>query len=447
MTVSAGLIVCNQYFMQPLVPDVEKYFGVDETKSALLVALAQVGYAFGMIFLLPVADFVEKRRFICMILMLAIVCLVGIFISPLYYVTLVMCFLLGLTSVTPQLLVPVTAQLAKPEQRGKAVGTVVSGMVIGILASRVLSGVLGGLNLHNDFWYFWTKDHSRNSGWKTIFWVAAILIIILTITLRFTLPRLPATADLTYGQALKSLAQLFYENGTLRACGACGMCGFGAFNIFWTPVAYLFSDIYHSSHSSRDAGILGLVGVVGALVANLAGRLVDKVGPFVIISVAIAVTFASFVGVTLICHRIAGLIVTCIVLDAGSQAWNTSIQTIVQGFSNVARSRVTAIAIFMLFCGGAIGSISSSLVYRKFGWEGIGILGLGVILIGGIIHFVCRIGKDYSKGQVAKKPDVEAVAEMESTGTSAGSYTDGPTGQFFPPQTNLYAPIRRPGFS
>jgi predicted MFS family arabinose efflux permease len=127
MTVSAGLIVCNQYFMQPLLPDVGVYFGVQPTQAGLLTTLTQVGYALGMIFLIPVADFVEKRRFICMILVLAIICLVGIFISPIYYVTLAICFLLGVTSVTPQLLVPITAQLAKPAQRGKAVGAVVNG--------------------------------------------------------------------------------------------------------------------------------------------------------------------------------------------------------------------------------------------------------------------------------------------------------------------------------
>jgi predicted MFS family arabinose efflux permease len=97
-------------------------------------------------------------------LILTIICLVGIFISPIYYVTLVICFLLGLSSVTPQLLVPITAQLAKPAQRGKAVGTVVNGMVIGILVSRVLAGFLGELGLHNDAWHFWTKHHSPESG-------------------------------------------------------------------------------------------------------------------------------------------------------------------------------------------------------------------------------------------------------------------------------------------
>jgi Na+/melibiose symporter-like transporter len=96
-----------------------------------------------------------------------------------------------------------------------------------------------------------------------IFWVAAILITILTIILRFNLPRLPATADLKYGEALKSLAQLFCENRTLRIAGASGFCAFGAFNIFWTPLAYLFHDTYHSDHPSRDAGLLGLVGIVG----------------------------------------------------------------------------------------------------------------------------------------------------------------------------------------
>jgi predicted MFS family arabinose efflux permease len=446
MTISASIIVCNQYFMQPLLPHVEISFNLKEAQAGLLTVVTQIRYALGMIFLILVADFVEKRRFICVILVLVIICLIGIFISPIYHVTLAICFLLGVTSVTPQLLILITAQLAKPAQRGKAVGTVVSGTVIGILASLVLAGFLGELGLHNDAWHFWTKHRQPESGWKTIFWVAAILII-LTITLRVKLPQLPATADPKYGEVLKSLAQLFCENGTLPTAGACGFFAFGAFNIFWTPLADLFRDTYHRRYPSRDAGQLKLVGIISALAANLAGRLIDEVGPFLIISVAVIVIFVSFLGVTFICHWIAGRIVTCIVMDSGGQAWNTSIQTIVQGLSNVARSRVTAIAIFMLFCGDTAGSISSMLVYDKFHWQGVGFLGLGLIVIGGTIHFTFRLGINYSKEEFAQRPPFEAVAEMESTGTSAGSYTEGPTGQFFPPQANLYAPIRKPGFA
>jgi predicted MFS family arabinose efflux permease len=340
ITIAAGLVECNQYYMQPLLPFVGDYFEVDVTQSALLTTAAQVGEGVGMIFLIPIGDLVEKRRFICIVLILAIICLIGIAISPIYYVTFGLCFLMGLTSVSPQLLVPVAAQLSHPEQRGRAVGTVVSGMVVGIHASRLLAGFLGSTGLHNDFWYWWHSDHVGDSGWKTVFWVAAILLIVLAIILRCKLPLLPATADMSYWRVLKSMWTLFYENGTLRACIFCMMCGFAAFNIFWTCLAYLLRDNYGSGHeTSRDAGLFGLIGVVGAIVANLAGRLVDRVGPFVVISAAIGVTLLSFFGVTFICGWLPGLIATTVVMDAGIQAWNTPIQTVAQGLTTRPKPR------------------------------------------------------------------------------------------------------------
>jgi predicted MFS family arabinose efflux permease len=398
MTVAGGLVACNQSYLQPLLTLVERYFEVDITQSVLLTTAAQVGQGLGMIFLIPIGDLVEKRRFICIVLILAIVCLIGIAVSPLYYVTLVICFLMGFTSVLPQLLVPVAAELSRPEQRGRAVGTVVSGMVVGIHASRILAGFLGILGLHNDFWYWWHSDHVADSGWKTVFWVAALLLSVLAVILRCKLPLLPATADMSYWRVLKSMGMLFYENGTLRACIFCGMCGFAAFNTFWTCLVFLFRDDYGKGEdAARDAGLFGVVGIVGAVVANLAGRLVDRIGPFAVISVAIIATLVSFFGVTFLCGSLPGLIATVIIMDAGIQAWITPIQTVAQGLTSSARNRVAALGLFITFIAGGAGSLSSSVLYEKFRWQSIGILGIGLVAIGGIIHFICQIGKGYPK--------------------------------------------------
>jgi predicted MFS family arabinose efflux permease len=418
MTICAGLIACNQYFLQPLLPLIGKYFGVDDMKSGFLTTSTQVGYALGMLFLIPVTDFVDVRRFICVILIFTIICLVAIFVSPLYYVTLGVCFVLGLTSVTSQLLVPVAGRLSRPERRGKSVGAVATGTVIGILVSRVMSGLLAGVGLRNDFW---TKEQSGKSGWKTVFWVAAAIVIILTVNLRCSLPRLPPTSDVSYGRALVSLFRSFCGNGTLHACG---MCGFAAFNIFWTCLAYLFRDKYHrGDRSSQDAGLFGLIGVVGAVVASFVARLVDRVGPFIIISVAIVVTLLSFLGLTFLYWSLPGLIISAVLMDVGIQTWNTSIQTILQGS---AKGDVTAISVFMLFIGGAIGSASSAVLYEKFEWRAVGLLGLGIVVIGTIIHFSCRLGKDYSK-QAAPQVTVCPETTWEDTevkDTPVVMYTD-----------------------
>jgi predicted MFS family arabinose efflux permease len=390
--IGAGLVVCNLYYMQPLLPGVMHDFSVDETKAALLTTSTQVGYGLGMVFVLPVADIVEKRRLICVMLCLAVVFLVVMAVSPIYYVSLVDCFCIGFASVTPQLLVPIAAQMAKPERRGKVVGTVVSGILVGILLSRVLSGLIG-----------------KHFGWKTIFWIAAIMIGLFTIALRALLPEIRPSVDLTYFQALRSLPTIFLQYRDLRVCSGCVMCTFAVFNTFWTCLAYLLKDQW--GWGSDIAGLFGLIGVLGALVANLGGRLVDRTGPFLVISIAVGVTLTAQILVTTVCWWIAGLIVTIVFLDMGIQAWHTSMHTIVQSLTNEARTRVTAIFMCMLFAGGSAGAAIGSSLYQHFGWTADGIFGIGLIAVGGALHFVARPGWRETKQE---QKDAEMETELEA---------------------------------
>jgi predicted MFS family arabinose efflux permease len=391
-----GLGVANMNYAQPLLTKVQDDFGVGETGAGMLVTVTQVGYALGILFILPAADFLEKRRLICIVLVVAAGFMIAIVFSTSYIVTLAAFFCLGVTSVTPQLLIPMAAQMAKPERRGRVVGGIVSGIVIGVLISRVFSGLLG-----NAF------------NWRTIYWVAAIPMVLFAVAMRLLLPEVRNRDDLTYGQALKSLIPLFLKYGKLRYAGSGAMCCFGSLNVFWTCLAYLLRDSY--GWGPDIAGLFGLVGVAGALMALFAGRLADSKGAFFVVSIGIALLLVGYVMVATVCWWLAGLIITVLVIDAGVQYWSTGLQTIVQNLTDEARSRVTAIFQFMFFAGASIGSAVGAALYQHYGWIADGLFGVAVIVCALVIHLVTQWGEWRAPppGQAAATKEEEEVSEIQ----------------------------------
>jgi predicted MFS family arabinose efflux permease len=387
--VTAGLVVANLYYMQPLLTQAATYFNVTETGAGLLVTLTQVGYALGTLFILPVADIVEKRRLLCIMLACVTGFLILLVISANYILSLITCFFIGLTSVTVQLLVPISAQLAAPEKRGKVVGTLIGSLIIGILLSRVFSGLLG-----------------RTFGWKTIFWIAAILIAIAAGILRWKLPFFPPASTLTYPEAIKSLPLLFIQYPDLRYASTCGLMAFGGFQIFWTSLSFYIKDTW--GWGPDIAGLFGLIGVVGAAMAQTGGWVADRWGTFPVVSSGIVLSVVSYVLFLTVCKWVAGLVVTVLLLDAGIQAWNTALQTIVQSLTNEARSRVTAIYIFLFFVGGSAGSLGGSALYQHYGWWADGVYGICFMAGGALIHFGTQ-----SKKQCREVVAVEEDAKVE----------------------------------
>jgi predicted MFS family arabinose efflux permease len=164
--ISAGTIVMNLYYTQPLLGQITDFFHITYSKASLMTTLTQIGYAYGMIFIVPIADIVEKRKLICTMLIFSTVFLIIMTFSSNYYLSLVTSYFIGVTSTTTQILIPIAARMAGPAKRGKAVGGIMAGLLIGILASRVFSGLVG-----------------KNFGWRIIFGVAAILVFIICLIL------------------------------------------------------------------------------------------------------------------------------------------------------------------------------------------------------------------------------------------------------------------------
>ena len=259
MAVGSGLAVANIYYNQPLLADMGRYFGVPDRRMGLVSMLTQVGYATGLLLFVPLGDRLERRSFILTMLGVVVVALIGVAAAPSFHWLAAASLVVGVTSITPQLLVPFAAHLAEPSERGRVVGIVMSGLLIGILAARTVSGVVG-----------------EYLGWRAMYGIAAAVTVALALALKELLPRSqPEALGVSYVGLLRSIGGLLRDEPVLRQSCLFGAMGFGAFSTFWTTLAFhLAGPPFH--YGSGFIGLFGLVGVVGALAAPVAGRLADR---------------------------------------------------------------------------------------------------------------------------------------------------------------------------
>lgn len=247
MALAAGLAVANLYYHQPLLGDIGRTFQASDRAVGLVATVSQVGYALGLLLIVPLGDSLERRRVIVIMTLLVSLALMGVALAPNLSTLVIASGLVGVTTVVPQLLVPVAAHLAAPEQRGRVVGQVMSGLLIGILLSRTAAGFVG-----------------VQFGWRSMFWFAAGLMLVLAGVLRLTLPHQPASASWSYPALLRSLVALVREEPVLRLHSLLGALTFGAFSAFWSTLA-LHLHALPQHYGARVAGLFGVVGVAGAI--------------------------------------------------------------------------------------------------------------------------------------------------------------------------------------
>lgn len=272
-------------------------------------------------------------------------------------------FAVGFTSVVPQLIVPFAAQLANPQERGKIIGTVMSGLFIGILVSRTFSGLVG------EYW-----------GWRSVYLIAAVLMIILAVFLSKLLPLCPPTSSMKYQELFKSMVSLTKGLPVLREASLNGALMFASFSAFWTSLVFLLESS-HYNMGADAAGLFGLVGVTGAMAAPIVGRIADKRSPkFTVVIGMISVTMAYICFITL-GFKLWGLIIGVVFLDLGVQSCQISNQARVHSLNDEARNRLNTVYMVSYFSGGALGSYLGSYSYAHFGWYGVCSLGLLTQLI------------------------------------------------------------------
>lgn len=370
MAIACGLTVANLYYIQPLLADMAKTFNVSQLSIGIAAMLTQIGYAVGMIFILPLGDIKEKRSLIVIVLLCSIISLMSMFFSSNIYILIISSFAVGFTSIIPQLIIPLAAQLSNPEQRGQTIGRIMSGLLIGILLSRTISGLLGS--------YF---------GWRTVYLIAAIMMLVLMVILRKFIPLCEPESDIKYTKLLSSMIDLIKNEPVLREASINGALMFSAFSAFWTALIFLLESS-HYNLGAEAAGLFGLVGISGALAAPLVGKIADKRGSRFAIGICIIVVIIAYLFFFLFGFKIWGLIIGIILIDLGVQSCNVSNQARIHSLNEKTRNRLNTIYMVSFFLGGALGSFLGTYSYSHFGWYGVCTFGMTTQIIALILHNV-----------------------------------------------------------
>jgi len=360
MSVATGLAVACNYYVQPLLATIATTFQLSINQAGFIVTTAQLGYAAGLLLLVPLGDMLERRSLIVIMTLLAAGGLVITALSPSLSFMLLGTVLTGLFSVVAQILVPLAATLAAPEQRGKIVGTVMSGLLLGILLARTVAGAL-----------------AEFGGWRSVYWTASGLMVLMALALWRGLPRYQPSVSLNYPQLLISIFSLYKQNRVIRTRAMIGCLAFANFSVLWTSMAFLLSAApWH--YSEGQIGLLGLVGAAGALAARQAGTLADKGKARLTTSIGLLIMLASWGATALGAHSLLALIVGILLLDLAVQGVHITNQSVIYRHKPDARNRLTAGYMTSYFIGGALGSLISASAFHLAGWPGV--CGAGAVM-------------------------------------------------------------------
>ncbi len=369
MAISVGAIVANIYYAQPLLAQIARQFHLSVTQAGLLAMASQVGTASGMLFFVPLGDTRERRSLISSLLLASAVVLLLVATSRSALWFALSSFALGATSCTVHIFLPLAAHLAPIRQRGRVLGSILSGLLFGILLARTVSGFLGA-----------------HFGWRAVFFLAAALMLLLSLAVRLFLPRSEPEISLSYGGLLKSIIHLVLEHASLRESALLGALLFMTFSAFWTILVFLLqTPPYH--YGSGVAGLFGLVGAVGALGAPFVGRLADRHGPRTTLGVALLTVFLSFLWLGFFGKSLPGLIFGVIFLDLGIQSGHVSNQTRIYHIAPDAKSRLNTFYMVSYFAGGSLGSLLGAWSWRLAQWQGVCLFGSVSILIALFVYW------------------------------------------------------------
>ncbi|MEC5193517.1 MULTISPECIES: MFS transporter [unclassified Arthrobacter] len=372
--IAAGLAVGNLYWAQPLIEEIASSLGVSSAVAASLVTVTQLGYALGIFLIVPLGDVLNRKRMIPIILGLSAIALLGAAVAPTFSLLLAALGGVGLTTVSAQLLVPLASELAAPEQRGRVLGTIASGALIGVLLSRTISGAV-----------------AEYVGWRAIYVLAAILTVALAVVLSFLIPRLEKRPATNYFRLLGSVFTTVAQHRAAAPTILISASAFCVFSLFWTSLTFLLSA-QPFSFTVGQIGLFGLAGLVGAVAARRAGMLHDRGWSVPASGIALTLLAVSLVGAWLAQSSVFGLIVVVIVLDLAAQATLVLSQTRLLSLPGQNRSRLNTAIVVSNFLGGAIGSALAGPLWATGGWTLITGTALGIIVIALLVWTLTRRG-------------------------------------------------------
>jgi predicted MFS family arabinose efflux permease len=371
---ACGITVSALYFNQPLLIEMARSLHVTEARMSHVAVASQAGYAIGLLFFVPLGDVVERRGLTLKMIAGLVLAMLITAVVPTLLPMVLITILTGAMAAVTHVMLPIAPEIATPANAGRAVGSVMTGLLLGILLSRTFSGWIGE----------WLN-------WRWAFVIASVISIALAIFLRRALPLLPPRAPMSYGQALRSLWTLVRTQPLLVESATVGGLVFAAFSAFWTTIVFLLGSP-HYRLGAGVAGSFGVLGAIGASVAPIAGRLADRHGSRWIISVALGLLILSW-GVTWIFgFHMAGLIIGVLLMDAGAQASQVGNQTRIFSLAHCpgtafgARSRVNTVYMTTYFIFGALGSFLSAHAWERWHWNGVCSLALLLLALAAARH-------------------------------------------------------------
>ncbi|CAL66821.1 MFS transporter [Christiangramia forsetii] len=368
MSASAGFVVANNYYNQPLLNLIANDFDVSEAAVSNVPLFTQLGYAFGLLFIIPLGDKFPRKKMVMIDFIFIIIGLLAMAIAPSLPILIISGFIVGFSCVVPQVFVPMAAQLAKPENKGSAIGIVMSGLLIGILGSRFISGYVGE--------YF---------GWRAMYYGATAMMLVLWLLLKLKLPELQPDFKGTYKELMRSTWHYFKTESPVRLAALRGGLGFAGFSAFWTTLVFVMEDNFN--YGSGVAGAFGLLGIGGALAATVIGKLSDRMNKNNLITLATVIMLLAWVIFEFSGNSIIGLVIGVLLVDMGLQSLHITNQNIIFSRNQNARNRINTIYMVGYFAGGALGTITGAYAWELFQWEGVASLGLFYTIIILIAHF------------------------------------------------------------
>lgn len=368
MAAACGAAAANIYYNQPLLSDFARYFHATDARAGLVATAAQVGYGVGVFFFVPLGDLLERRRltlalvYACAVLLIATAC------SPTLPLLILFQLLVGITAMGAQVLIPLGIDLTPPDRRGHTVGVLMAGLLCGILLARTVGGAVG-----------------EHFGWRATFWMAAGIMLALGVILQAELPHRSPSLKMSYAALMQSMIELLRTQPPLWIAGVVSGLSFGVFTLFWATLSFLMAERFHRGAS--DAGMFGIIGLIGALCAPLAGKLSDKRGSAFTVTIALALTLASF-GIMWAWVTIVSLVIGVLLMDLGVQSIQVAEQAKVMALVPEARSRINTLYMVARFTGGAAGSAIGTVAWTYARWPGVCGAAIAMVLIALVVHEV-----------------------------------------------------------
>ena len=372
--VAGGAAVGNLYWAQPLLDLIARDLRASPAAAGWLVTATQIGYAAGILLVVPLGDILDRHRLIPVMMLAAALALGMCAVAPSFPVLVLALGAVGVTTVSGQILTPLAGDLADDESRGRVVGTVVSGILIGILLSRTVSGLVAGA-----------------AGWRAIYALAALAAVLFAVLLHRVLPPLEPKARMRYPALIASVAGVVARERTVRWTLVLAATGFAMFTMFWTALTFLLSGPPFR-YPVSVIGLFGLAGLAGAVAAQRAGLLHDRGWSLPASGAALALVLGSFVLAAFAGHSVALVLVVIVVLDVALQAFGILNQLRVFAVSHEARSRLNTAYVTCNFAGGAIGSAAAAVLWAAGGWRAVSTAGIVLSLFALAVWSVGRRG-------------------------------------------------------